>query len=239
MKKLSVLYVVLIVLTVSSCSSYDYLPSQQNVLLFTKKNDTHFSFGFSPQTTTGTIGHAFSDNVGFVSSVKFLESFETFDVNNFIFDNELVLYKRYPSRIMFAANVGYGIGQYGKYDIYNSYFMTELSRIFIQPSFGFSLKCFDFAVSCRVSYANFDVRSQEKRYVTQQYDYGWGFEPDTETANGYSFFVEPAITVGTGYDWLKFRMQPSVLLNIYDEAGGVYYLEDPSVNFSVHVTHNF
>ncbi|OQA98869.1 MAG: hypothetical protein BWY22_00698 [Bacteroidetes bacterium ADurb.Bin217] len=239
MKKLFLFVSVVIIFIASSCSSYDYFPSQQQVLLFKKENDTHFSIGVSPYTTTVTIGHAFSDYVGFVSSAKFLESFQ--DMNNsdnFLFDNELVIYKRFKNRLMIASNFGYGMGQYRKYDLYNDPYMTRLSRFYIQPSFGFSLKCFDFAVSLRVSQANFDVHSQEMHYDSEESYYS--LTPVIkEVTNGYAFFFEPALTIGTGYDWLKFRVQPTTLLSLFDDADGKYILEEPSVNFSVHVTYDF
>lgn len=239
MKKLSIIVcVVITILTVSSCSSYDYIPSQQQVLLFTDENDTHFSFGISPYTTTFTVGHAFSDNIGFVSSAKVLESILDFDANNFLWDNELVLYKRFAKKLMVAANFGYGMGQYQKYDMYNEPYMTRLSRFYIQPSFGFSLKCFDFAVSLRLSEANFNVHSQEMRYEYQD-EYYYLTPQVREVTNGYALFLEPALTIGTGYDWLKFRMQPTTLLNLYDRAHGKYVLEEPSINFSVHITYDF
>ena len=184
-----------LVLFCSSCSTFYYYPTQQNVLNFKKKNDKSFAAGVTPNSIGYlNAGYAFTDNI-FVSST--IENSAYYDGGFWfgkqrasrLWKNEVGFYKNlknfYP-----ALNIGTSVGNFG-IEPYGS--PIKLNQLFLQPSIGYSNpKHIDIAVSLKATKNNFSENS--KRLYSSRY-------------------IEPAFTFGVNILSAKLRYQAVFITN--------------------------
>ena len=180
-------------LLLSSCATYYYAPSEQAVLKFTEKNQ--FSGSVSKSEAEGTAinaAYSLTDNIGFNTN------YQEYQKNSIVFDSELIFYKKINKNFYPAVNLGYSWGDLHKYTgLYN----LNLYRFYLQPSVGFSNDYFDFALSTRFSTVNYNLQIKSNRISnnngTNLYDVG----------HKRFLFIEPALTAGIGYKFIKLRFQ--------------------------------
>ena len=128
------------ILALSSCETIYYVPTHQNVLKFKEKGDAHLAIGVDENFKYSTVGYAITKNVAILSEFKSISdngsSTERHRNRTFLWDNELIVYKKYPNYFIPAVNFGYGYGQINR----NSQdYKLDVNRQFIQPSIDFSM----------------------------------------------------------------------------------------------------
>jgi hypothetical protein len=187
-------FLLMLHILISSCSTFYYYPSHQNVLNFKKKGDKLLAGGISPNMILYlNAGYSVTNNV-FINST--IEGSSYLDGGFWwgeqggcrLWKNEVGFYKKnnnfYPS-----LNIGYVTGRFG----IGSYGISRnLNQIYLQPSFGYSNpKHIDVAVSLKVNRNNFSELSTIQSY-----------------SNTY---FEPAFTFGANILSAKLRYQYSFL----------------------------
>ena len=208
-KSLILLITIAIGLLFASCDSYVYLPTKQNVMIFKEKGDIIVSGNAGLYDGLGLEGgYAFTDNIGLYSS------FNRFKISNFasskylakdfIWDNELVLYKKFNSGLYTAMNIGAG---FGSLNANNRYYRLNLNRQFAIPSIGYTLaNIFEVAVSTRFTRLAYNVNS--KIDLSSDYDKEMFYSYfDLRNLDKPFFCIEPAITFGLDFKYVKLKAQ--------------------------------
>jgi hypothetical protein len=212
----------LVLILLQSCETYFYYPTQQNVLQFSKKSDAQCSIVIGDYESSTTLGYAFTNNIAFITNFRKFTAPE-YNSNTSskknpksnLFENEIVLFKKFNTDIIAACNIGFASGR-----ISNEYEWDTISiiRQFIQPSLGYKNKFFDFALSSRFS----RVKYEES---TNMYN----------VSKSPFFFAEPAITVGLGYKNIKLRCQKTYIQKLNPQE--LAYIQQ-SLSWSLNVTCN-
>jgi len=178
--------------------------------VFEKKGDAVLAVNSSGYNGAGIeAGYAITNNIGLYSSLN------TFDItnrsgkggfgNDYIWDNEVMYFKKYSSGIYTGLNVGAGLGQLNQD---NAYYRLGLNRQFIQPSVGITKFGFcELIYSLRFTHLSYDL----KPLMTLESDY------DRSMFNNYFdfqgllksdyYFFEPAINMGFTYEFCKLQFQ--------------------------------
>jgi hypothetical protein len=180
-------------------------------------------------------GYSFTDNLGFYSS------FNKFDISHYgsthqfikdyIWDNELIVYKNFDFGLHTAINTGVGIGGLNEG---NPYYNLTLHRQFVQPSIGFNcMNVIEFCFSTRFSRLNYKLQSTidnmttyDQKMFDSYFDFG-----SLNKENHY--FIEPAFTMGLNFDFISLKCQ----YTISNELGTDSYSYIPE-NLSTSVSFN-
>jgi hypothetical protein len=215
MKNLYLSFSLLLMLVFTSCEPYYYLPTKQNVMVFEKKGDAVLAVSSGNYSGSGIeAGYAITNNIGLYTSLN------TFNItnrdrnagfgNDYIWDNEVMYFKKYSSGLYTGLNVGVGLGQLNQDNVY---YNLGLNRQFIQPSVGITrYGFFEMAFSLRFSHLSYsltplmNLESDYDRYMFNQYFTFNGL------LNSDYYFIEPALTMGFTYNFLKLQLQ---LVNTY------------------------
>ena len=212
--------IVILAFLFPACTPYYYLPTKQNVMVFEKKGDVILSANLGFNDFAGLEGgYAITDNIGLYSS------FNAFDISNtaansqnlsdFIWDNEIVLFKKYNSGLYTGVNIGVG---FGELDANNPYYVLGLNRQFVQPVLGYTFdKRFDFAISSRLTRLNYSIKSLID--ISSEYDkfmFNSYFDVNELSKSSY-FFIEPALTFGLNYEFLKVKFQYSLAHELFSK----------------------
>lgn len=207
---IKIILLTIVVLLVESCvfyNNFNYLPQKQNVMVFKEKGDVVFttSLGFYREFGIEA-GYAFNDFLGAYSS------FHQFDISrggnskSYMWENELIAFKKFNNGIYTAVNAGIGIGQL---NTNNPYYTNYLNHEYLLPSVGYNFnKTFYMLCSTRFSLLNYDIKplmnlnndyDQQKIY---RYFNLTGIQNDA-----HHFLVEPALTLGFGLKYMKLEFQ--------------------------------
>jgi hypothetical protein len=206
-----------------SCTHYYYVPNTQNVPLFREKNEYRFSgtFAVGEESYCKEFQAAYSvtDHIGFMANFMSAKGGTISDNDDWGRGNYL------------DAAIGYfkPVSKYGVFEVYGgiggssqhhhymrlSYMNGTISgssggfsdlsftKIFVQPSFGFTLNAIDIAASSRISLLSFN--SVVNQISSNQNEYN--------TINNISgeihLFLEPAITIRGGWKYVKLQLQAS------------------------------
>ncbi|MCP4457110.1 MAG: hypothetical protein GY816_03635 [Cytophagales bacterium] len=172
---------------------------------FKQKGDISASYGLDENGYSNyNIGYSFNDHLAIISDFKTFDTYSTKSdnstrIDDYFWDNEIVLYSNFNEFFYPAINAGYGFGRVDRAeDIYS----LKAYRQFIQPSLGYSSKFFDVAISTRLTRTNYrlKVMPRDVSYLNSYYELY-----DVGKRNFY--FVEPALTLGVGYKNIKLRVQ--------------------------------
>ena len=200
----------LLSLVITSCQSYYYLPTKQNVMVFEKKGDAVLSVNSGMYNGAGIeAGYAITDNLGIYSSLN------SFDItnrgsnngfgNDYIWDNEILYFKKYVTGVYTGLNVGAGFGQLNQN---NPYYNLGLNRQFIQPSVGISRFGFlELTFSMRFTHLDYSLKplmSIESDYDRKMFYQYFNFQG---LLNSDYYFIEPAISMGFSYKFIKLQFQ--------------------------------
>ena len=220
--KYKFLYFALVLILLQSCETYFYYPTQQNVLQFSKKSDAQCTILVGNEERSTTLGYAFTDNIAFITNFRKFSAPEYNSTTSSkknpksnLFENEIILFKKFNSNIIAACNFGFASGR-----ISNEYEWDTITitRQFLQPSLGYKNKFFDFAFSSRFS----RVKYKES---TNMYN----------VSKSPFFFAEPAITFGIGYKCIKLRCQKVYIQKLNPQE--LAYIQQ-SLNWSLNITCN-
>jgi hypothetical protein len=179
-------------------------------MVFEKKGDAVLAVSSASYNGSGIeAGYAITNNIGLYSSLN------NFDItyrgrnggfgNDYIWDNELMYFNKYSSGLYTGMNLGIGFGQLNQD---NPYYNLGLNRQFIQPSVGISkFGFFEMAVSMRITHLSYSLKplmSLESDYDKTMFNQYFNFQG---LLNSDYYFIEPALTMGFTYKYLKLRFQ--------------------------------
>jgi len=212
---------ILIFIVLYGCGPKYYLPTKQNVMIFEEKGDAIVTANIGTRNTLGVeAGYAFTNNLGIYSSFNSfsISKYRAADdglIKDFIWDNELVFYKKFENNLYTGLNLGYGIG---KLNNNNPYYDLSLQRQFIQPSIGITVvENYQLIFSMRATRLDYDLR----QHYNNQYDNEMGiqyfmFDDFTRYKNFY--FIEPALTLGVSFEFVNLKFQGSFLREIINSS---------------------
>jgi hypothetical protein len=225
----------------SGCAPNYYFNSSQNVNVFGKRGDVHVSLGMDDNQAGGSVGYAVTDNIGFIGSMKGFNLKEVIIADSskgglfyvsWLVEPELVLTKRLHlggtigSNIAGSLNLGYAFA--GGLTLDKDIFSLNFSRLALQPAISYSTDYFDIALSTRFSRLDYNLQWDQTPPSGDPFDLrDIGKQP-------YNF-IEPAITIGGGYKFVKLRVQ--YLLAKKQNDASLRYLSE-SVYVSLNITFN-
>lgn len=212
--------IIFLLLFLSSCSHYFYIPNSHNVPLFQEKGEMR-AFVCKNGDFDGReiqTAYAVTDHIGIMANgfyVPFAEDYEGNDGSGYLIEGGAGYFTKLKRRWSFETYAGYGAGNVqNKYYQQNVGFwansepyyagrsIMNINRIFIQPSFGFTSSAFDIALSNRFSgiwYTN--VRAYD---LPQNFEYADDLK---RMRKGAFIQVEPAVTVRAGWKYAKLQLQ--------------------------------
>jgi hypothetical protein len=215
---------ILVAIFLSSCTHYYYVANVQNVPLFKEKNECRISgsLGSGDESACIEVQTAYSvtDKIGIMANFM---SAKGGDVSN----------HNYGSGNYFEGAVGYykPVGRFGVFETYGGlgfsnqhheytspYYSenngtSDLSslKFYIQPSFGFTSKFFDIAVSTRVSALTFNIISNN---ISGNYEL---YNDLNSLSTKVRYYFEPAITLRAGWQYTKVQFQAAYSGNFIHE----------------------
>lgn len=205
----------------NSCAHYYYMPTSQNVPLFKEKNEYRLSLSSNGSTeiksTEVQTAYSVTKNIALMSNFMLAKG-GTLSQNNWgkghYIDGAIGYYNPLNKFAVFEIYGGFGTSkQHHQYEStyygYGGSSDLSFTKIFVQPSIGFTYNAFDIALSsrlCNVSFQhinNFiDSRNSEYNYL------------DSISQNRRSFVSETALTMRTGWKYVKLQMQFGFLRNL-------------------------
>lgn len=201
-------------LLLSSCSHYYYVPGAQNVPLFRDKNELHISGSYGEGLETKCINiqaaYSLTDKIGIMTDFMSAKGGKLSDHNygkgNY-FDGAVGYFKPLDKFGVFEIYGGLGHGdQYHEYSnfYYNQstgYADLSFTKLYFQPSFGFTSDFFDIALSTRISRITFNNIDNNISGNTDSYN-----KLSALSDKGH-MFLEPGITVRAGWKSVKVQVQ--------------------------------
>jgi hypothetical protein len=194
----------LLLVLCSACHESFYYPNMQNVPLFQKKGEIRGAAAIS-SGIAGADGrgyefqgaYALSDHIGIMANYL---AYTTLQENPFnigeIGVGAFSTIKKYGSIDCFAGIGRAAVRDYGiNYGMGYTGFGINYTKIFIQPSIGFTSPNFDIAFSNRIVFLTYD---HIPVFTTVLLD---------KNATRYFQLIEPAITCRVGPELVKFQMQ--------------------------------
>ncbi len=188
--KLTLIFLLLAVtlLIINSCSPA-YVPNVINAPMLTNKGEIQASVhlgtsGFDPQ-----VAYAVTDHLGIMVNASFLDVTDTSSITNnyhkhIFFEFGPGYYKNLKNGFKFGTYTGIGFGRInGEWEnpLFTSITNVKSTRLFLQPTLGYTSKILDLGISSRFV------------IIT--------FSQDSEKDTGIMF--EPALTAKLGWDHIK------------------------------------
>jgi hypothetical protein len=201
-------------LFLSSCTHYYYVPNIQNVPMFRGKNEFRLSGaeGGGEKSSCAEIQAAYSasDKIGIMMNYMSARGGKVSTDHDWAMGN------------YFDAGIGYfrPVSRHGVFEVYgglghsiqqHSYpdaGRADLSftKVWVQPSFGYTLDFIDIAFSTRLNSLSFN--NIENRIDQQKDGYEYDRLYSLEKERNYIFF-EPAVTIRGGWKYIKIQFQGS------------------------------
>jgi hypothetical protein len=216
MKTLKSVLTGMVVLT-TACTSNYYLPTKQNVMTFEKKGDATVSVSASSFSTQMGIeaGYAFTDHVGLVSSLS------QFDISyygptkllkDYIWNNEIILYKQFNFGVYTGLNLGYA---HGGFNTGNPYYKLSMNRLSVQPGAGyFFSNTFYMAGSVRFSKLNYNLTVLQSNQYSDYDKQVFRALFNLNNIDDNTFvFAEPAFTFGFRTSYFDLQLQYVIAQN--------------------------
>jgi hypothetical protein len=211
-----------ILVSMSSCTHYYYMPATQNVPLFKEKDEyrASISLGTGDETTTADIQTAYAFNDKFALMTNFMLAWGGDDHDG-------------GKGQYIDAAFGYfqPLGKHGVFEIFegiggskqhHQYVGQSLSKgtadlsftkIFIQPSIGLTYNAFDIAfTSC---FSNINFHKVDNNIDPSVRDY---YLVDLISRNKNSFLFEPSLTIRGGWKNVKLQLQAGLSQNLFNAA---------------------
>jgi hypothetical protein len=222
----------------SSCTHYYYVPNIQNVPLFRGKNKYRLSGSLAggEESSCKELQAAYSvtDHIGIMANFMSAKGGNISDNEDSgkgnYFDAAIGYFKPIKKSGVFEIYGGIGGSNQRHQYMKNSYINGTISstsggfsdlsftKIFAQPSFGFTFNAVDIAASARICVLTF-------KSVVNQIN---GNIDESNTLNNISdgshFFLEPAITIRGGWKYVKLQLQAST----------ASYFNNPDLHFETY-----
>jgi hypothetical protein len=203
---------IILLLSITSCTHTYYVQTTQIVPLFKEKNETQatLSYGQADEvyTTDLQAAHSFTDHFALMTNVMFVSGGSSGSGRN----------SGTGEYIDLAGGYFTPLGKHGVFEIYggaggsNQRHQYEkgksadlsFKKVFIQPSIGLTYNAFDIAVTSGLSNVNFnDIRNP--RNISQV---------ELIAKNSNSFLFEPALTMRVGWKSVKLQGQVGMSHNL-------------------------
>lgn len=240
------LCLLLVALSLASCSNYYYAPNAHNVPLFKEKNEARLDIKGSTGDDFGAFeaqgAYSVAENLGvtanFISASGGSPS-NTRRGRGVLGEVGIGYYNEVVPNLVFETYGGIGLGKItnhyssgpnGAASVYN------VIRPYVQPSIGYASDIFDAAFSTRVCLLS---------YASGRFENVNSFMPDDAyqvmyiDANRNCLMVEPAITLRVGWKYVKFQVQATYSANLSNSipmrpftlSGGIYMSLAPRFGF--------
>lgn len=210
----------LFTLAMGSCTHYYYVQNIHNVPLFKEKNEIRATaaIGLGSEVTTTEIqaAYSFADNLG--AMVDYVSLFGGDRLKNnygkgYYMDGAIGYFKPIQSHGIFEIYGGVGTGSqqhhYPSTGQIDNTANLSFTKIFIQPSFGLTTNMVDIALSSRISNLHFNNISNR---IAKNYSEFTCVNDISQNRN--SVLLEPALTLRTGWKYLKLQAQYSISENM-------------------------
>lgn len=212
----------------AGCTHYYYVPDVQNVPLFKEKDESRVSILIGGGDESSCLefqgAYALTGEIGIMAGYMSANGGDK-NLHNWAkghyFDGAVGYYKSLEHNFIFEFYGGFGAGsEYHEYNYDQSVSSAELSfnKLFLQPSLGFTSDLIDIAVSSRINYLSFN-NIQNNILINSP-----GYEEVVSLGARNYFFLEPAITVRTGWKNVKLQFQGSMAT--YRFISDIDYFED-------------
>jgi hypothetical protein len=224
---ITVFWTIPFLLTGCSFPHYYYTPNIQSVPLFEEKNEfsglVAGSFGTNACLELQG-GFAFPGHVALLTNFmtggidRSSSTYTDYMKINY-FEGALGYYNSYENNLVFEIYGGYGGGSQNhafSHTVYDNWLIPTVtsdgmadinySKIFIQPDFGFRIKNFSAAFSCRVSRLYYTDLTFDSQYRIEELHL---FEQNKD-----QWFLEPAFTMRGGVESVKFMIQFGFAANV-------------------------
>lgn len=179
----------------TSCKTYYYMPTMQNVPLFKEKKGVYISIG-GDEHNMGCLQGAYSltDHIGTQFTYMSRNNH-----NDYIFEGGIGYFLRYKDNLAFETYGGYGSGMVARN---RENINMDLKRIYLQPSLGYTSEIIDIIFTLRFTEVNYNVNYSNNMPQTNTVD------PDLYIMDKQNyFFCEPGFTVRLGYKYIKLQYQ--------------------------------
>ena len=220
--------IVFLLIFLSSCEQYYYIPNSHNVPLFQEKGEIRAWGTLNKKIYLNEYqaAYALTNHIGLMSNLFVVPlDKDTPDFNDgggYLFEAGAGYFTKVNKHWVFESYAGYGAGNvqniyfedrpYGWFG--TEYFYTgrtkmNINRAFIQPTFGYSGNYFDCAFSSRFStiwYTN--IRMYD---ITDEFAYT--SDMNLMRKNIFTQF-EPAFTVRAGWKYMKLQAQYGLSINM-------------------------
>lgn len=228
-------------LLMSSCSHYYYVPGAQNVPLFRDKNELRLSGSYGVGLETEGINiqaaYALTDKIGIMTDFISAKAGNPYDHNygkgNY-FDGAVGYFKPLDKYGVFEIYGGLGRGD--QYHEYGSFYNNQstgnadlsFTKLFIQPSFGFTSDYFDIALSTRLSRISFNILENNISGNTDSYN------KLSALSDKSHLFLEPGITLRAG--WKSVKVQVQAVYSRYLNNPRLYIGEEYHISLGFYCT---
>jgi len=203
-----------IIIAASSCTSHYYMPTAQNVPLFTEEKQLQVSYGMDEYMTNSQIAYSVTNHIAFQANSayedpgKFTKSAYVFYelglgyFNNF--DNKLFVTTgtKSPKRkvhLVYEVFTGYGFGTLNRGNDEGNP-SADISRVYFQPAFGLKTTWFEIAFSSRFSRVNYDLHGNGIYNINEM-------ELNVFDGSETHYFFEPCLTIKMGFKHVKIHYQ--------------------------------
>lgn len=198
-----------------SCRNNFYMPTKHNVLPFNEKGDMIINGDVGMyENFSLEAGYSLTNNFGLITRLNCMDisiqNNSKYLLNDYIWDNELVLYKQIKKSLFTGLNLGIGFGLLGKYNPNYNYnlnrqyilpwlvikndFQTDQDKYFLK---GFSVKIsrLDYNLNTQL-----DISTEYDKQVFYHY-----FQIEDLVKN--VFIIEPGITFGVNLSKIRISLQ--------------------------------
>jgi hypothetical protein len=208
-------------LILTGCTHYYYVPSVQNVPLLKEKKEfrasVSYSIGEESRCAEIQSAYAVTDKIGIMADFMTARGGEDAPDRDWgkgiYLDGAAGYFKPVKEYGVFEIYGGMGWSRqdhnYMNYthstsaNVYAGTSSLVFTKFFIQPSYGFTFKPFDIAVSSRINLLYFNTVENN---ILSEVD-SWEYEQLNGVDDKTHLFFEPAITLRAGWEVIKIQLQ--------------------------------
>jgi|GEM_PF-1144332 len=222
-------------LCLTSCSPVLYTTVGQNVALFHQKGEVALSISQAETKYAAGVGAQVAAAVD--SSILIMSSY--YSLNNIggsgggsYFEFGVGKF-RYSTLTKFCAELilGTGLGSIKNVDNTNNTFANvSYFKPFIQPSFGFTTKIIDIALTPRIGYVTYTSTSDNVTDPQMRTDLDAYYSTKKNT-----LVLEPGVTIRVGYKNIKFQAQYNHTSFNYSSANNFDPVDKDFVSLGLHI----
>lgn len=201
--------IIIIGICSSSCAHYYYAPNSNNIPMLKEKNDCKVQAAYSSGNYFEGIevqsAYAVSNHIGIqLNFFTAWDNYEEYGKGTGTYAEAAGGYFLPTTNKKWVFETYAGIGSGVVNNTYENLSQTSkvgVTKIFLQPSFGFNYKNFELAVASKFSLANFKIKNST---VTKQ-DNSYDFDDLQMLRDKSYFFWEPGVVLRAGGKYCRFQ----------------------------------